>query len=37
LTWHILNGGHNMPAYGNTLHPDELNALLDFLVTRKGH
>ena len=37
LTWRILNGGHNMPAYGNTLHPDEVNALLDFLVAQKGH
>jgi len=31
LTWRILNGGHNMPAYGTTLSPQELSALVDFL------
>jgi ubiquinol-cytochrome c reductase cytochrome b subunit len=36
LTWRILNGGHNMPAYGNTISPEELNALVAFLQTRKG-
>jgi ubiquinol-cytochrome c reductase cytochrome b subunit len=31
LTWRILNGGRNMPAYGTTLSPAELSALADFL------
>ncbi len=31
LTWRILNGGYNMPAYGGTLRPDEVQALVDFL------
>jgi ubiquinol-cytochrome c reductase cytochrome b subunit len=31
----ILNGGSGMPAYGTILQPDELNALVDFLETRK--
>lgn len=35
LTWRILNGGRNMPAYGDTLGPQELANLVDFLGTRK--
>jgi ubiquinol-cytochrome c reductase cytochrome b subunit len=35
LTWRILNGARNMPAYGQTLKPDELSALVEFLSTRK--
>ena len=35
LTWRILNGGRNMPAYGTTLTPDELNDLVAFLQTRQ--
>jgi ubiquinol-cytochrome c reductase cytochrome b subunit len=35
LVWRVLNGGTNMPAYGSTLKPDELNALVGFLETRK--
>ena len=35
LTWRILNGGRNMPAYGSTLPPDEISALVEFLSTRK--
>lgn len=31
LTWRILNGGRNMPAYGTTLAPAEVTALVDFL------
>src|SRR4051812_3521357 len=31
LTWRILNGGRNMPAYGTALTPQELSALVDFL------
>jgi len=31
LTWRILNGGHNMPAYGTTLTPQEVTALVAFL------
>ena len=43
LTWRILYGAHNMPAYATTLRPEELNALVDFLgihhgtKTKKGH
>ena len=29
----VLQGGGNMPAYGNTLSPDETTALVDFLKT----
>src|SRR5262249_58842167 len=36
LVWPILNGGNNMPAYGSTLDPDEVNALVGFLETRKA-
>jgi ubiquinol-cytochrome c reductase cytochrome b subunit len=32
----ILNGGNNMPAYGSSLTPDDLNALVDFLQSRKS-
>jgi ubiquinol-cytochrome c reductase cytochrome b subunit len=35
LVWRVLNGGTNMPAYGSTLKPDELDALVAFLETRK--
>lgn len=35
LTWRILNGGRNMPAYGATLPPQELANLVEFLSTRK--
>jgi ubiquinol-cytochrome c reductase cytochrome b subunit len=35
LTWRILNGGHNMPAYGTTLSPQETAALVEFLSTRR--
>ena len=35
LTWRILNGGTNMPAYGANLRPDELNALVEFLAGRQ--
>jgi ubiquinol-cytochrome c reductase cytochrome b subunit len=36
LTWRILYGGNNMPAYGQTLSPDELNALVAFLAERRS-
>ncbi len=36
LVWRILNGGTNMPAYGSTLKPDEVSALVSFLETRTG-
>ncbi|MBV9596711.1 MAG: cytochrome b N-terminal domain-containing protein [Chloroflexi bacterium] len=35
LTWRILNGGRNMPAYGDTMSPQELSQLLAFLQTLK--
>ena len=35
LTWRILNGGTNMPAYGQTLAPDELNALVELLARQR--
>ena len=31
----IVNGGNNMPAYGNNLKPEELDALVAFLESRK--
>lgn len=36
LTWRILYGAHNMPAYGAALQPEELNALVEFLGAQKG-
>jgi ubiquinol-cytochrome c reductase cytochrome b subunit len=36
LTWRILTGGRNMPAYGQTLQPDEVAALVDFLSQRRS-
>jgi len=34
LTIRILNGGTNMPAFGSTLKPEELDALVAFLQSR---
>ncbi len=34
MTIRILNGGVNMPAFGNSLTPDEVNALVAFLRSR---
>jgi ubiquinol-cytochrome c reductase cytochrome b subunit len=31
----IVNGGNNMPAFGNNLTPDQLNAMIAFLQSRK--
>jgi ubiquinol-cytochrome c reductase cytochrome b subunit len=31
----IVNGGTNMPAYGSSLKPNELDALVAFLQSRK--
>jgi ubiquinol-cytochrome c reductase cytochrome b subunit len=36
LTWRILTGGTNMPAFGTNLQPNELNALVEFLVQQRG-
>ncbi len=36
LTWRILNGGYNMPAYGTALTPADVSALVDFLATLRG-
>lgn len=30
----IVNGGNNMPAFGNMIKPDDLNAIVAFLQTR---
>jgi ubiquinol-cytochrome c reductase cytochrome b subunit len=35
LTWRVLNGGRNMPAYGETLTPQQLSQLVDYLSTLK--
>lgn len=35
LTWRILNGGTNMPGYGDSLTPPELEQLVEFLQTQK--
>jgi ubiquinol-cytochrome c reductase cytochrome b subunit len=32
----VLQGGGNMPAYGNALNPAETRALVSFLVTLRG-
>jgi ubiquinol-cytochrome c reductase cytochrome b subunit len=31
----IVNGGGNMPAFGNSLKPQELDALVAFMESRK--
>ena len=36
LTTRILNGATNMPAFGNTITPQELNELVAFLQSRKA-
>ena len=33
----VLQGGGNMPAYGNALNPSETKALVSFLMTLRGH
>ncbi len=33
----ILQGGGNMPSYGNALSPPEATALMQFLMTLRGH
>lgn len=33
----VLQGGGNMPAYGNALNPAETTALVGFLTTLRGH
>jgi ubiquinol-cytochrome c reductase cytochrome b subunit len=35
LTWRILNGGRNMPAYASELTPQDASALIEFLAARK--
>jgi len=35
LTWRILNGGGNMPAYGSAMTPQEVSSLVEFLLTRQ--
>lgn len=35
LTWRILNGGRNMPAYGATLTPQDTRTLVEFLASRQ--
>jgi ubiquinol-cytochrome c reductase cytochrome b subunit len=36
LIWRIAYGGNNMPAFGDSLQPDELTSLVDYLETRTG-
>jgi ubiquinol-cytochrome c reductase cytochrome b subunit len=36
LVRQVVQGGGNMPAYGNTLSADETTALVDFLKTLRG-
>jgi ubiquinol-cytochrome c reductase cytochrome b subunit len=36
LTWRILYGGYNMPAFGSILSPDETAALVEFLAQQRG-
>jgi ubiquinol-cytochrome c reductase cytochrome b subunit len=31
----IVNGGNNMPAFGSTLKPNEIDCLVAFLSSRK--
>jgi ubiquinol-cytochrome c reductase cytochrome b subunit len=33
----VLQGGGNMPAYGNALNPSETKALVSFLTTLRGN
>jgi len=33
----VLQGGGNMPAYGNALNPAETKALVSFLLTLRGN
>jgi ubiquinol-cytochrome c reductase cytochrome b subunit len=33
----VLQGGGNMPAYGNSLDPSETTALMRFLTTLRGN
>jgi ubiquinol-cytochrome c reductase cytochrome b subunit len=33
----VLQGGGNMPAYGNALNPSETKALVSFLMTLRGN
>ncbi len=35
LTWRILNGGKNMPAFNDKLDSEQINQLVAFLKTRK--
>ncbi len=32
----VLQGGGNMPSYGNALNPSETTALVHFLLTLRG-
>jgi ubiquinol-cytochrome c reductase cytochrome b subunit len=36
ITRQVLQGGGNMPSYGNALNPPETNALVHFLLTLRG-
>jgi ubiquinol-cytochrome c reductase cytochrome b subunit len=36
ITRQVLQGGGNMPSYGNALNPSETTALVHFLLTLRG-
>ncbi len=36
MTWRILAGGRNMPAYGSTMSPDDLRAIVAFLQQQRA-